>query len=248
MRAWVAALLVAASVACGGAAGGRDLVVFAAASLTEAFGQIGSAFEDRHADVRVRFNFGPSDGLATQIREGAPADVFASASERWMDAVAGEGLLDRAVFARNRLAILVPRDNPARIGGVGDLARPGIRLVVAAPDVPAGEYARLALANAGILDRAETNVVSNEEDVKGVVQKVALGEADAGIAYATDVTDAVAGEVVAVAIPADVNVIARYPIAALRSSNLEDVARRFVAFVLGPGQRVLRGAGFLPPG
>jgi molybdate transport system substrate-binding protein len=241
---------VLAAVTLGGCAAvgsGRDLVVFAATSLTESFGEVGRAFEQRHPGVTVRFNFGPSDGLATQIREGGPADVFASASDRWMDAAAGAGLLDRAVFARNRLTVLVPGDNPADIGGIGDLARPGIRLVMAAPAVPAGEYGREALDNAGILRAAEANVVSNEEDVKGVVQKVALGEADAGIAYVTDVTDRIAADVRAIPIPDRLNVVGVYPIAALRTSEEPGLAREFVGFVLTEGQPTLRGAGFLPP-
>jgi molybdate transport system substrate-binding protein len=249
MRRLVGGLAVA--LALGGCTGGggdpRDLVVFAAASLTEAFGEIGALFEDRHPDVTVRFSFGPSDGLATQIREGGPADVFASASQRWMDAVADGGVLDRAVFARNRLAVLVPRDNPAGVERIEDLGQPGVRLVMAAPDVPAGGYGREALDNAGVLQPAEANVVSNEMDVKGVVQKVALGEADAGIVYVTDVTERVAPDVRAIPIPEDVNVVAAYPIAVLRTSAAPAQAREFVAFVLDDGQAVLRRAGFLPP-
>jgi molybdate transport system substrate-binding protein len=249
VRRWLGAALVVLAVGgCAGSlGGGRDLVVFAAASLTEAFGEVGLAFERRHPSVTVRFNFGPSDGLATQIREGGPADVFASAAERWMDAVADVGLLDRAVFARNRLTVLVPRDNPARISGIEDLARPGVRLVMAAPDVPAGEHGREALGKAGVLGPAEANVVSNEEDVKGVVQKVALGEADAGITYVTDVTEQVAADVRAVPIPDEVNVVAVYPIAALRTSVEPRLAREFVGFVLADGKAILRAAGFLTP-
>jgi molybdate transport system substrate-binding protein len=249
VRRWAGGLLVALAVGgcTGGGEGHRDLVVFAAASLTETFGEIGAVFEDRHPGVTVRYNFGPSDGLATQIREGGPADVFASAAERWMDAVADGGLLDRAVFARNRLAVVVPRDNPAGVERIEDLGDPGIRLVMAAPEVPAGEYAREALDNAGILGPAAANVVSNEVDVKGVVQKVALGEADAGIVYVTDVTGRVAPDVRVIPIPEDVNVLALYSIAAVRTSAAPALAREFVAFVLGDGQAVLRGAGFLPP-
>jgi molybdate transport system substrate-binding protein len=249
VKRWTGALVAAVSISACGTAEDTDraLVVFAAASLTEAFGEIGAEFEDLQAGVSVRFSFGPSDGLATQIREGAPADVFASASERWMDEAAAEGLRVRTVFARNRLAVLIPRDNPAGIRGMEDLARPGVRLVLAAPDVPAGEYAREALARAGILARAEANVVSNEEDVKGVVQKVALGEADAGIAYVTDLTEAVARDIRGIAIPASANVTAPYPIAILGSSDSPGMARRFLDYVLGDGQAILRRAGFLPP-
>lgn len=224
------------------------IVVFAAASLTEAFGVIVGGFAASHPGVSVRFNFGPSDGLATQIGEGAPADVFASASPRWMDAVAADpGVSDRATFARNRLVVLMPASNPARIDGLEDLARPGIKLVLAAAGVPAGQYAREALRNAGVLDAALRNLVSNEEDVKGVVQKVLLDEADAGIAYQTDWTQAVRSKVRAIEIPDRWNVTAGYPIAVVASSSRREAARAFVEYVLGAGRPVLRRFGFLAP-
>lgn len=226
-----------------------DLLVFAAASLTEAFGEAGEVFERQNPRTSIRFSFGPSDALATQIVEGAPADVFASASPAWMEEVAerGPGVEDRTDFARNRLVVLVPEGNPAGIAGIEDLGGPGVRLVLAAPDVPVGEYGREALAKAGIGEDAEANVVSNEEDVKGVVQKVALGEADAGIAYVTDVTSEVA-DVEAVEIPDDVNVVATYPIAVVRGTDAPDLSASFVDFVLGEGRRILVHAGFMPPG
>ncbi|HXF73577.1 MAG TPA: molybdate ABC transporter substrate-binding protein [Actinomycetota bacterium] len=247
-----AAIALLGSLAgCGdrGRAERRELVVLAAASLTEAFGEIGRAFEASHPGVVVRFSFGPSDGLAAQIREGAPADVFASASPAWMDDVEenGPGVLHRAVFARNRLVVITPADDPGDVSDLRDLARPGLRLVLAAPGVPAGDYARQVLENAGIADRALANLVSNEEDVKAVVQKVALGEADAGIVYATDVTPAVREDLRTVEIPDAVNVIAVYPIGIIASSEHRDLARAFVEEVLGPGQAILRRYGFLPP-
>jgi molybdate transport system substrate-binding protein len=238
---------------CGSAVGSpgsaNDLLVFAAASLTESFEEIGSGFEDRNSGVTVSFNFGPSDGLATQILEGAPADVFASASQRWMDVVhsAAPGVSVRSVFARNRLVVLVPAGNPAGIGSIENLGRPGIKLVVAASGVPAGDYAMEALDRAGILEAAEANVVSREEDVKGVVQKVLLGEADAGIAYATDASPQVAGRVEVLEIPVDANVETTYPIAVVGGSRNEELGSAFVEFVLGEGQAVLDGFGFLPP-
>jgi molybdate transport system substrate-binding protein len=227
-----------------------DLLVFAAASLTEAFGEAGEVFERQNPRTSIRFSFGPSEALATQIVEGAPADVFASASPAWMEEVAerGPGVEDRTDFARNRLVVLVPEGNPATIAGIEDLGSPGVRLVLAAPDVPVGEYGREALAKAGIGEDAEANVVSNEEDVKGVVQKVALGEADAGIAYVTDVTSEVADDVEAVEIPDDVNVVATYPIAVVRGTDAPDLSASFVDFVLGEGRRILVHAGFMPPG
>jgi molybdate transport system substrate-binding protein len=220
--------------------------VFAAASLTESFREIGPAFEDQHGGTTVTFNFGPSGGLATQIISEGIADVFASASPRWMDAVEreGPGVSGRSDLARNRLVVIVPAGNPAEIGDVHDLARPGVKLVLAAEDVPAGTYAREALAKANIAAAAERNVVSNEEDVKGVVQKIVLGEADAGIVYLTDVTPAIRDRVETVVIPETLNVIGTYPIAVIRGTEHLLLARAFVAYVLGPGQQILERHGF----
>jgi molybdate transport system substrate-binding protein len=236
--------------ACGGSGSERsELTVLAAASLTGAFTRIGAEFEQANPDVTVRFSFGPSDGLATQILEGAPADVFAPASPKYMDQVRsdGPGVTDQAEFARNTLAVIVPSDDPAHVGSLDDLARPGIKLVLAAGGVPAGEYAREILANAGIQREALANVVSNEEDVKGVVQKVLLGEADAGIVYRTDVTPDISARVREIPIPDGVNVIATYPIAVIDGSDHAPAAEAFVRFVTGPGQATLRTFGFLPP-
>ncbi|MFY9587122.1 MAG: molybdate ABC transporter substrate-binding protein [Actinomycetota bacterium] len=225
----------------------EEILVFAAASLTEVFRSMNAAFGYTHPDVLVRFNFGPSDGLATGLAEGAPADVFASASTKWMDAVATKpGVRQRAVFARNSLTVIVPKANPAHVARFADLARPGVKLVLAAASVPVGTYARQALAKAG-LERAERNVVSNEEDVKGVVQKILLGEADAGIVYRTDVTSAVSSQITAIPIANADNVIASYEIGVLETSDHRSAARAFVAYVLGPGQEALREAGFLAP-
>jgi molybdate transport system substrate-binding protein len=246
-RALLASLLIVGT-ACGGNDPGDatdSVTVFAAASLTEAFTQIADEFEEVHG-VEVRLSFGSSDGLATQIQEGAPADVFASASPTWMDAVAEDpGVTDRGDFARNVLVVIVPAGDPAGIVAVDGLGERGIKLVLAAEGVPVGDYAREMVANAGIADEALANVVSNEDDVKGVVQKVALGEADAGIVYRTDVTPSVAEDLDAIDVPDDVNVVAVYPIAALAGAS--EHARGFVEYVLGPGQDTLRAAGFLPP-
>jgi molybdate transport system substrate-binding protein len=245
-RSVLAVLLIVGS-ACGAEPAGAtaSVTVFAAASLTDAFTQIAEEYEGLH-DIDVRLSFGSSDGLATQIQEGAPADVFASASPKWMDAVAeNPGVTDRSDFARNLLVVIVPTGNPAGLGSVDDLARPGTKLVLAAEGVPVGDYAREMLANAGIADGALANVVSNEDDVKGVVQKVALGEADAGIVYRTDVNHAVADDIEMIEVPDDAEVVAVYPIAALAGAS--GSAREFVAYVLGPGQETLQATGFLPP-
>lgn len=246
-RGLLASLLIVGT-ACGETGSGDaidSITVFAAASLTQAFTQIADEYGELHG-VEVRLSFGPSDGLATQIQEGAPSDVFASASLKWMDAVADDpGVTDRADFARNVLVLIVPAGDPAGIVTVDGLGEPGIKLVLAAEGVPVGDYAREMLANAGIAEQALLNVVSNEDDVKGVVQKVALGEADAGIVYRTDVTLSVAGDLETIDVPDDVNVVAVYPIAALAGAS--EHARGFVEYVLGPGQGTLRAAGFLPP-
>jgi molybdate transport system substrate-binding protein len=226
-----------------------EIVVLAAASLTEAFTRIGSDFERAHPDVVVRFSFGPSDGLASQILGGAPADVFAPASPRYMDQVqsAGPGVTSRADFARNKLALIVPSNDPVRVRSLADLTRPGVKLVLAAPGVPAGDYAREVLATAGILQAALSNLVSNEEDVKGVLQKILLGEADAGIVYRTDVTPDLASRVREIPIPDAENVIATYPIAVIDGSTQPAAARSFVRYVMGPGQQILGSLGFLSP-
>ncbi|HYF10878.1 MAG TPA: molybdate ABC transporter substrate-binding protein [Actinomycetota bacterium] len=249
----VVTVLTLVATSCGGAGNvdegdeGVELTVSAAASLTAAFTDIGEDFEAAHEGVRVLFNFGPSDGLATQITESGGVDVFASASPAWMEAVAEDlGVTHRADLARNRLAIIVPTDDPAGISSLEDLAEPGVHLVLAAEGVPAGDYAREVLANAGITDAAMANVVSNEEDVKGVITKVLSGDADAGIAYATDVTAGVAEEIALVEIPDHLNVIATYPIAVVQGTERRDLAEAFVEFVLGPGRGTLDGYGFLP--
>ncbi len=252
----VVALLASCSllVGCSGGARGpvcegehATLTVLAASSLTDAFTEIGKRFQREHCLVDVRFSFGPSDGLAAQIQAGAPADVFASASSTWMDAVAEDpGVSGRAEFARNRLTIVTPKDNPAGIASVGDLAKPDVRLVLAAEGVPAGDYGRQILDNAGISPQALGNVVSNAIDVKGVVQAVTSGEADAGIVYVTDVTSEVRGQVQVVDIPEDVNVVGTYPIAVVAGTGYGGPAADFVAYVVGPGQDALQATGFLP--
>ena len=225
-----------------------EITVSAASSLTAAFTDMGAAFEDANSGVTVTFNFGPSDGLATQIDEGAPVDVFASASPTWMDLVQdeGPGVTGRTDFARNRLAIIVPSENPAGIENLDDLTEDGVQLVLAAEGVPAGDYAREIFANAGITKAALANVVSNEEDVKAVMTKTVSGDADAGIGYVTDVTPELADQISLITIPDDVNVIATYPIAVVTGSQEADLAQRFVDYVLGAGQQTLADYGFLP--
>jgi molybdate transport system substrate-binding protein len=159
----------------------------------------------------------------------------------------GPGVTDRADFAQNRLAIIVPVDNPAGIENLDDLTEDHVQLVLAAEGVPAGDYAREMFREAGISEAALANVVSNEEDVRAVITKLIAGDADAGIGYATDVTPAVSDRVTLIPIPDEVNVIATYPIAAVNGTQEVDLAKGFVDFVLGDGQRTLAEYGFLPP-
>ncbi len=223
------------------------ITVLAAASLREAFTGLAAEFERRDPSIRVILGFGPSDALATQIVEGAAADVFAPAHPRWLDLVERQhGTTDRAVIARNVLVVVLADGIRERVGTLEDLGRPGLRLVMAARAVPAGEYAEAVLARAGVAG-AIANVVSREMDVKGVLQKVLLGEADAGFVYRSDVSSGPGAALDRVEIPDRFNVEAEYPIAVLADGRSPGPARRFVAFVRGDGQTHLRAAGFLPP-
>ena len=221
------------------------ITVFAAASLTDAFNDIGSAFTAANPDAKVTFSFDASSALVQQITQGAPADVFASADTSNMDKLTSAGLngTEPVVFATNLLAIIVPKGNPAGITGVADLAKPDIKVVACAPEVPCGKYA------AQVFDAAKitVNPVSQEQNVKGVVTKVTAGEADAGIVYITDVM-AAGDKAEGVTIPSDINVVAKYPIASVKASTHADVDQAFIDFVLGSeGQQILAKYGFKAP-
>ncbi|MDP8908946.1 MAG: molybdate ABC transporter substrate-binding protein, partial [Chloroflexota bacterium] len=203
-----------------------ELTVFAAASLTDAFSQIADDIQAEHPEVSIAFNFAGSQALATQITEGAPADVFASANAAQVQVVADAGLIvgEPRIFVQNRLAVAVPAGNPAGIATPADLAGDDLRLVLATADVPVGRYSREAICamgadpntyGAGFVDAVAANIVSAEEDVRAVMTKVQLGEADAGIVYVSDVTADVAGAVEIIEIPDAVNIIASYPIASI---------------------------------
>jgi molybdate transport system substrate-binding protein len=223
----------------------RDVNVFAAASLTEAFTQAGDDLARTNTRVRFVFNFGSSSTLATQITNGAPADVFAAADEANMQKIVDATLTDGTptVFATNRLAIAVALGNPKKIASVADLARSDVVLVLAAPTVPAGRYARDALSKAGVTVRP----ASQEVDVRAVLNKVSLGEADAGIVYVTDVMSA-AGRVTGVNIPDQQQVVARYPVAVVKDSRNTALAHRFVDYLVSPaGQSTLAEFGFSKP-
>jgi len=264
-RLWVAMLLALgvgcvpgsspASTPAGGQTG--ELHVAAAASLTDAFGELGTAFESQNPGSRVLFNFGPSSGLRTQIEQGAPADVFASADQAQMELARANGVVagEPEVFARNVLVLVLPRDNSGRITSVQDLARPGLRLVSTAPQVPIGAYTRQMLQSmrqdpaygADFADRVLANIRSEELDVRAVLAKITLGEADGGVVYATDVTPAVAPEVQVLPIPEQFNVIVSYPIALVQGARQPVLGQRFVDLVLSDaGQAVLARYNFQP--
>ena len=224
-----------------------DVTVLAAASLTDSFKEIGTAFEAANPEAKVTFSFAASSALVTQINQGAPADVFASADTTNMDkltAASGAGAAATPVtFATNKLQIIVGKGNPKGVTGLADLAKSGLIYVTAAPEVPIGAYAKQ------VLDKAKVTVTpkSLEADVKSVVNKVTLGEADAGIVYATDVK-AAGDKAIGVGIPDDLNVVAQYPIAVTKASKNAAAATAFVSFVTGtPGQTVLAKYGFTKP-
>lgn len=232
----------------------HTLTVFAAASLTDAFGEIGRAFEVSHPGVKVSFNFAGSQALRTQIEQGAPADVFASAGPSDMDTLVSEEHVNKSgvqSLLTNRLEVILPGKNPAALQKLEDLARPGLKLVLAAPDVPVGKYSRQALDQMNAAygndfgSRVLANVVSKEDNVKQVVAKVQLGEADAGIVY---VSDAVAApDLKKIEIPPGLNVIARYVIAPVAGSSNAGLAGEFVSYTLSPeAQSVLAKWGFGP--
>nr|WP_325050753.1 molybdate ABC transporter substrate-binding protein [Actinomadura spongiicola] len=229
----------------GDGADGGTLTVFAAASLTEAFTELGKTFENGRPGVRVRFNFGGSSSLARQITQGAPADVFASASPATMKTVtdAGDATGRPRVFAGNRLVIAVPKDNPGKVRAVGDLSRPGLKVVLCAAPVPCGAAARTALGTAGV----DVEPVSLEQDVKAVVTKVGLGEADAGLVYRTDV-GAARGKVVGIEFPGAARAVNEYPIVEVADAPRPALAKEFIGLVLGTrGRAVLSRAGFEAP-
>ncbi len=261
-----AALAIAvAAFACGPATDGNGgdadkatLTVFAAASLAESLRALGAEFEAHNPGVQVAFNFAGSQTLRTQLEHGASADVFASADGRQMAAVHEAGLLGRPpqCFAANRLAVAAPAGSDA-VQSLHDLASPGVTIALAAAEVPAGAYARDSLAllsaDAGFpddfADAALSNVVTNETNVRGVAQKVALGEVDAGMVYETDAKAAQYVDAVRVIeIPLQFNPPAQYPIAALAGGGQPQAALAFIAFVqAGAGQAILREHGFAPP-
>ncbi len=230
--------------------GSATVTVFAASSLSESFKEIGQRFQQTYG-TSVVFNFAGSQQLVQQLAQGATADVFASANSREMDNAVVAGVVisgTQRIFARNRLVVIVPKDNPAQINTLQDLGRPGVKLIFAAPQVPAGAYTRQALGKmssdptfgADFQAHIDANVVSLEDNVKAVVTKVSLGEVDAGVVYASDVTSTVSPSLTTLAIPDAFNQIAAYPIAPTANPPAGAAAEQFVQFVLSAeGQEIL---------
>jgi molybdate transport system substrate-binding protein len=256
----VSCLVMMGLVGCGGSSGtesgngeGETLTVLAASSLIDAFGELAKRFEERNPDVEVSQSFESSSTLLTQIQQGAPADVFASAAQDEMDTAVDDGLVagEPEVFVRNREIIMVPKDNPANIRDLQDVAKPGVSLVLAQKAVPAADYAVEILSKAnneygGDFKRnVLSNVVSREADVRAAVNRVVVRDAEATFGYASDYTPDIRDRVEVVRIPPDLNIVATYPIAAMKEANNPELAKQWVELVLSEeGQRVLKKWGF----
>jgi molybdate transport system substrate-binding protein len=252
--------LLAVLAGCGGSASAgprTTLNVYAAASLKDAFAAEDAQFQSQNPGVTVQLTLNGSNVLEAQLAQGATGDVFASADLANMDKARAAGLLAASgaqPFAHNRLVVIVPKANPAQITSLADLARSGVKIDVAGPSVPAGKYALQALDKLGAAPdygpryeaAVKANIVSQEENVKAVVAKVGLGEVDAGFVYVTDAA-AAHDKVTSIAIQDQFNVIATYPIAALKNSPQSATAAKYVTFILSPdGQAILAQFGFAP--
>lgn len=235
-----------------------ELIVFAAASLSEAFDEAAVQFELDNPGVDVVLNLAGSQQLAHQLSQGAPADVFASANEDQVKAAIEAGRIksgSQQTFANNRLAVIIPANNPAGLNTLADLDRPGLHFILAAPEVPAGRYAALFLDRAGddpgygpiFRDGVMANVVSFEENVRAVLSKVRLGEADAGIVYTSDVASRTVDDIKQLQIPEHLNVQADYLVAPIADGEQPALARQFIDYLLGEsGQELLKANGFTP--
>jgi molybdate transport system substrate-binding protein len=232
------------------------LTVFAAASLTASFTEIGKSFEAANPGTKVTFNFAGSQALRTQIEQGAKTDVFASADNNNMDPLKNQGLVvgNVPIFTRNRLIVIMPKDNPAGLKTLKDLSKTGLKLDIADAAVPVGNYTLQALDKlsadptygADFKTLVLARVVSKENDVKQVVSKVALGEADAGVVYTTDAQAAI-DKLITIELPDQFNVIAVYPIGVVKGSANPALAQKFIDYVLSAaGQAVMKKYGFAP--
>jgi molybdate transport system substrate-binding protein len=236
----------------------KTLTVLAAASLTAPFKDLGNIFEAAHPGVKVEFSFAGSQQLAQQLAQGAPADVFASASKKSMDAAVGARRIEKdssKIFAENLLTIAIPTANTAGLNEMKDLAKPGIKIVLGAKEVPCGQYAldsfdkavKDPAYGAAFKEQVLKNVVSYEDNVKSIVTKVALGEADAGIVYVSDLAGDAARKASSIEIPAALNTLANYPLAAISDSRNPELAKAFVDLVRSKeGQDSLAKYSFIP--
>lgn len=235
----------------------KEITAFTAASLTGAFGEIGQMYKNE-SNTSIAFNFDGSQVLRTQIENGAYADVFASANTKQMNALKNEGLMNNSsisIFTRNKLALIVPKDNPANIHNLTDLAKPGIKIFIGTKDVPVGDYAMQIINKLGndsaygqdYKKKVMANIISQETNVNYVVTKVALGEADVGFAYVSDITEELASKVDKVEIPNKYNVIAEYPIGILKQSKYPAEAKKFIDLVKSDkSTAILEKYGFSP--
>ena len=239
----------------GGEKQGGTLTILAASSLTDAFGELGNTFKEQNQGVEVKQTFGASSDLLAQIQQGAPADVFASAAEEEMDTAEKDGLVSGTprVFVKNREVIMVPKDNPANINSLENMAKPDIKLVLAAKDVPAADYAIEILGKANkeygpdFEQDVLSNVVSREVDVRASVNRVVVGDADATFGYASDYTPDIRDRIKVIKIPPEQNIIATYPIAALQNAINPELAKKWVDLVMSEeGQKVLEKWNFEP--
>lgn len=242
-----------ASAGCGARADGEtELTVFAASSLTDAFEELGGEFERRNPGVEVRFNFAGSSALLSQLEQGAPADVFASADEAKMEVAEDVGSVsDPKVFAKNLPVVIVPEANPSGVRTLRDLAKLDLDLVLAQEGVPIAEYSEEILTKAearygaDFEDRVTETVVSRETDVRAAANRVALGEADATFVYASDVTPGTRDGVEVIEVPEEINVVATYPAAVVKDAPNPELAREWVRLILGAeGQRTMEKWGF----
>jgi molybdate transport system substrate-binding protein len=236
------------------------LTVMAAASLTAPFTELGQLFETSHPGVKVEFDFAGSQQLEQQINLGAPADVFASAATNYMDLAVKNNLVMSSsveIFAKNRLVVIFPVSNPGGLSKLQDLAKPGLKIDLADKAVPVGAYTLQFLSKASqdpafgasFEQNVLNNVVSYEDNVKAVVTKVALNQADAGVCYTTDIAGSVASALGKLDIPDNLNVIAVYPLAPLAKSPHLELAKAFISLVTSPsGRAVMQKYGFMPPG
>ena len=255
----LAGLMVGGLTRCAGGQGvqkaeNSTLTVLAASSLTDAFGELEGAFEDQNPGINVQTSLAGSSELLAQLRQGAPADAFASADEANMDNAAEEGLvMEPETFVRNRPVVIVPADNPARIEELRDLAGADAQIVLAQDGVPIAQYTKDVLANANseyggdFEQRVLDNVVSREANVRASANRVALGEADATFVYQSDVTGYIRDQVQIIEIPENLNLLAAYPIAIVEGSQNSELAQDWIDLVLSDeGQAVLEKHGFIP--